>query len=332
MLALTPILTVSYEAKISFLFLSVLEFAVGILANAFIVLVNFWDMVKRRPLNHCDVVLLCLSITRLFLQGLLLLDALQLACFQKMEDPLSHTYQAILTLWMIANQVSLWLAACLSLLYCFKIVRFSHPFLLHLARWVSRRFLQMFLVALLFSCICTVLCLWDFFSRSYSTVTSVLPMNNTEFNLQIAKLNFFYSFIFCNVGTIPPSLAFLVSSGVLFVSLGSHMRAMKSQTRDSGDPSLEAHIRAIVFLVSFLCFYVVSLCAALISVPLLVLWHHKGGVMVCIAMMAACPSGHAAFLISGNAKLRRAIETMLFWFQSSRKVRRVHKKLPRTLR
>ncbi|XP_052028800.1 taste receptor type 2 member 38 [Apodemus sylvaticus] len=328
MLTLTPVLTVSYEAKISFLFLSVTEFAVGILANAFIVLVNVWDVVKKQPLNNCDIVLLCLSTTRLFLQGLLLLDAIQLACFQQMKDPLSRSYQAILTLWMIANQVSLWLAACLSLLYCSKIVRFSHTFPLHVASWVSRRFLQMLLVTLLFSCICTALCLWDFFSRSHSMVTSILHRNNTEFNLQIAQLNFFYSFIFCNVSSVPPSLAFLVSSGVLVISLGSHMSTMKSQTRGSHDPSLEAHIRAIIFLVSFLCFYVVSFCAAMITIPLLVLWHNKGAVMVCIGMMAACPSGHAAILISGNAKLRGAIETMLLWLQSRQKVRRVHKVLP----
>ncbi|OBS79820.1 hypothetical protein A6R68_21978 [Neotoma lepida] len=105
MLTLTPAITVSYEAKISFLLLSILEFAVGILVNAFIVLVNFRDMVKGQPLSNCDIVLLCLSITRLFLQGLLLLDAIQLTCFQQMKDPLSDNYQAILTFWMIANQV-----------------------------------------------------------------------------------------------------------------------------------------------------------------------------------------------------------------------------------
>lgn len=318
MLTLTPVLTVSYEAKVFFLLLSVLEFTVGILVNAFIVSVNFWDMVNGQPLNNCDLVLLCLSITRLFLQGLLLLDAIQLSCFQQMKDPLSHNYQAILTFWMIANQVSLWFAACLSLLYCSKIARFHHTSVLHLASWVSRRFRRVLLAAFLFSCICTALCLWDFFSGSHFTVTSVLPMNNTEINLQIAKLNFFHSFIFCNVGSIPPSLVFLVSSGVLFTSLGSHVRAMKSRTRDSRDPGLEAHIKAIIFLVSFLCFYMLSFCAALISVPLLVLWHSKGGVMVCIGMMAACPSGHAAVLISGNAKLRRAIETCYAGFRATK--------------
>nr|ALG92980.1 taste receptor type 2 member 15 [Nannospalax galili]ALG92988.1 taste receptor type 2 member 15 [Nannospalax galili]ALG92992.1 taste receptor type 2 member 15 [Nannospalax galili]ALG92996.1 taste receptor type 2 member 15 [Nannospalax galili]ALG93004.1 taste receptor type 2 member 15 [Nannospalax galili] len=332
MLTLTPVLTVSYEAKIVFLFFSILEFAVGILVNAFIVLVNLGDVVKRQPLKNCDAVLLCLSVTRLFLQGLLLLDAIQLTCFQQMKDPLSHNYQAILTLWMITNQVSLWLAACLSLLYCSKIVRFSHTSLLCLANWISRRISQMLLVTVLFSFICAVLCLWDFFSRSHFTVTAVVPMNNnTELDLRISKFNFFYSFVFCNVGSIPPFLSFLVSSGMLVVSLGSHMKNMKSQTRDCRDPSLEAHIRAIVFLVSFLCFYVVSFCAALISMPLLVLWHNKGGVMACIGMMAACPSGHAAILISGNAKLRRAVKAMLLWVQSSWKVRSVHETVLRIL-
>nr|AFH77593.1 truncated bitter taste receptor TAS2R38 [Ateles geoffroyi] len=76
MLTLTPISTVSYEVRSTFLFISVMEFAVGFLTNAFIFLVNFWDIVKRQPLNNCDRVLLCLSISRLFLHGLLFLSAL----------------------------------------------------------------------------------------------------------------------------------------------------------------------------------------------------------------------------------------------------------------
>ncbi|XP_004851416.1 taste receptor type 2 member 38 [Heterocephalus glaber] len=330
MLSLTPSLTVPYEAKVAFLFLSIIEFAVGILTNAFIFLVNLGDVLKRRPLSNSDLVLLCLSITRLFLHGLLFLDAIHLIYFQKMKDPLSHNYQTIIILWMITNQISLWLATCLSFLYCAKIVRFSHTCLLCLASWISRKLPQMLLGAILFSCICTIVCLWDFFSRSRFTFTAVLSRNNTEFNIKITKLNFFYSFLFCNVGSIPPFLFFLVSSGLLIISLGNHMRTMRTQTRDYRDPSLEGHVKALIALVSFLCFFVVSFCAALISVPLLMLWHNKVGVMVCIGMMAACPSGHAAVLISGNTKLRRALERILVWVQRSLKVRSDGKEDPRT--
>ncbi|XP_020033730.2 taste receptor type 2 member 38 [Castor canadensis] len=331
MLTLIPVLTVSSEAKTAFLFFSILEFAVGMLANAFIFLVYLWDMVKRQPLSNCDLVLLCLSITQLFLHGLLLLNAIQLTFLQQMKDTLSRNYQAILMLWMIANQVSIWLAACLSVLYCSKIVRFSHTFLLCLASWISRKACQVFLGTLFFSCICAILYLQDFFSKSHFTGVAVLPVNNTEFNLQISKLNFFYSFLFCNVVSIPPFLSFLASSGMLIFSLGRHMRTMKSQTRDSCDPSLEVHIKALISLVSFLCFYVVSFCAALISVPLQMLWHNKAGVMVCIGMMAAFPSGYAAILISNSNKLRKTVETILFWAQSSRKVRTTQKADPRIL-
>ncbi|KAM5255776.1 taste receptor type 2 member 38 [Ctenodactylus gundi] len=331
MLTLTPVSTVSYETKIAFLFLSILKFAVGILTNAFIFLVNFWDMVKRQPLGNCDLLLLCLSINRLLLHGLLFLDAIHLIYFQKMKDPLSYNYQAIIMLWMTANQVSLWITTCLSLLYCSKIVRFSHTFLLCLASWISRKICQMLLVSLLFSSICAVLCLWDFFSRSHFLVTSVLSTNNTELHLQFTKFDFFYSFLFCNGGSIPPFLSFLVSSGVLIVSLGSHLRTMKAHTGDSRDLSLEAHVKALASLVSFLCFYMVSFCAALISLPLLMWWHKKLGVMVCIGMMAACPSGHAAILISGNAKLRKSVKMIPVWAQSSLKVRKDHKTEPETL-
>ncbi|XP_054420636.1 taste receptor type 2 member 38 [Pteronotus mesoamericanus] len=328
---LTPVITVSYEVKSLFLFLSVLEFAAGILANTFIFLVNFRDMVRRRPLSNCDLVLLILSLSRLFLHGLLLLDAIQLTLFQSMKDPLNSSYQIIIMLWMITNQAGLWLATCLSLLYCSKIVRFSHAFLLCLASWISRKTSCMLLGAVLLTGACTVMCSWDFFSRSQVTATTTLSMkNNSEHDLQIEELRFFHSFLFCSLGSLPPFLCFLVSSGVLIVSLWRHMRTMRAKTRDSHDPSLEAHIKALKSLISFLCVYVVSFCAALISVPLLVLWHNKAGVMVCVGIMAACPSGHAAMLISGNAKLRRAVDSIFLWVQSSLKVRTDHQADPRT--
>ncbi|XP_012505222.1 PREDICTED: taste receptor type 2 member 38 [Propithecus coquereli] len=332
MLTLTPALTVSYEVKHVFLFISVLEFAVGLLANVFIFFVILGDVVRRQPLNNCDRVLLCLSLTRLFLHGLLFLCAIQLACFQNLKEPLNHSYQTLLMLWMIANQASLWLATCLSLLYCSKIVRFSQTFLLCLASWVSRKTYQMLLIVILSSCFCTVFCLWDFFRKSHFTVTAMLFMNNnTELNWQNTKRNFFYTFLFCYLGSIPPFLIFLVSSGVLIVSLGRHMRTMKAHPRNSHVSSLDAHIKALKSLLSFLCFFVVSFCAAIISVPLLMLWHNKIGVMVCVGILAACPSGHAAILISGNAKLRRAVETILLWAQSILKVRANRRADPRTL-
>ncbi|KAF3819423.1 hypothetical protein GH733_013573 [Mirounga leonina] len=125
-LTLTPVITVSYEVKSAFLFFSVLEFAVGILTNAFIFFMNFWDVVRRQPLGNCDLIPLSLSLTQLFLHGLLFLDAIQLIYFQRMKDPLSLSYQTIIMLWMITNQAGLWLTTCLSLLYCSKIMFLSH--------------------------------------------------------------------------------------------------------------------------------------------------------------------------------------------------------------
>ncbi|KAM5190699.1 LOW QUALITY PROTEIN: taste receptor type 2 member 38 [Callospermophilus lateralis] len=234
MLILTPVLTVSYKAE-TFLFLPILEFAVGILANVFIFLVNFRDMVKRQVLSNCDLVLMCLSICQLFLHGLPFLraiQAIQFTFFQQMKDPLNHNYQTVIMLWMIAHQVNLWLITCLSLLYCSKIVRFSNTFFLCCTGWISRKIPQVFLCAILFSCICIVLCLWDFFSISHFTVTDVI---HEQYGTQFAnyKTQFFYPFIFCNVGSLSPFLYFLVSLGFLVIFLRSHMRTMKSQTRDT---------------------------------------------------------------------------------------------------
>ncbi|XP_055276161.1 LOW QUALITY PROTEIN: taste receptor type 2 member 38 [Moschus berezovskii] len=325
------------EVKNAFLLFSVLEFAVGILVNALIFLVNFWDLVRRQPLSYCDRVLLSLSLTQLVLHRLLLLKAVQLTHFQQMKDPLSFSYQTITVLWMITSRAGLWLATCLSLLYCSKTVRFSHAFLLRAASWVSRKIPQMLLGAVVLSCVCTLLCLWDLFSGSrFSAVMRLLTNNSTELNLNIAKLRFFHFFLFRSLASIPSFLLFLVSSGeeetrtpVLVFSLGRHMRMMRAKARGARDPSLEAHARALRSLVSFLCPYVLSLRAALFSMPLLTPWCNKVGVMVCVGIMAACPSGHGVILISGNAKLRSAVDSILLWAQSSFNVRVGHKADPR---
>ncbi|KAM9651483.1 LOW QUALITY PROTEIN: taste receptor type 2 member 38 [Trichechus inunguis] len=328
MLTLTPVITVPCEVKSVFLLLSILEFAVGVLANAFIFLLNFWDVVKRRPLSSCDLVLLSLSVTRLFLHGFLFLDTIQLTNFQQMKAPLSRSYQTILFLWMVTNQVSLWFATCLSILYCSKIVHISHTTLLCMAPRFSRKIPQVLLVFILFSCACMFLCLWNFTSRSCFMVTTVLLVNSTK---RDAKIHSFYSFLYCNLGSILPFLCFLASSGLLIVSLGRHMRTMRANASGSCGPSLEAHIKVLKLLISLLCFYVVAFCTALLSVPLMMLWQNKIGLMVCVAAMAVCPSGHSIILISGSSKLRRAVETILLWMQRSLKVRAEHKADPQVL-
>ncbi|KAM8812882.1 taste receptor type 2 member 38 [Rhynchonycteris naso] len=330
MLTLTPAVTVSYGVKSLFLLLSILEFAVGVLVNAFIFSVNFRDVVRRQPLSSCDFILLSLSFTRLFLHGLLFLNAFQLVYFQQMQDPLNNSFQIILLLWMVANQASLWITTCLSLLYCSKIVRFSHGPLLCLASWVSRKISRVLLGTVLLTCVCTAICFWDFFRYQFTISTKLSMTNNTVHNLQIAKLSFFHSFLFCSLGSMVPFLCVLASTGLLIVSLWRHMRTMSARTGDSRDSSLEAHVKALKSLTSFLCIFVVALSAALLSVPLLMLWHNKMGVMVCVGIMAACPSGHAAILISGNAKLKRAVDSILLWVWSSLKVRAGPKAGPRT--
>ncbi|XP_004608271.2 taste receptor type 2 member 38 [Sorex araneus] len=330
MVRLSPVVTVSYEVKGAFLFISFLQFIAGTLANAFIVLVNLRDVVRRQPLTNSDLVLLCLSLTRLFLHGLLLLDAIQLTHFQRMKDPLNLSYQIIIILWMITKLIGLWLATCLSLLYCSKIIRFSHPLLVALAFWIPRKIRQMLLGSLFFSFVCTTFCLGSYFSQPGFATTAQFVNNSMKLNLQIEKLHLFHSLLYCSLGSVPPFLIFLLSSGMLIVSLGKHLGTMRAICRNTQDPSLEAHIRALKSLVSFLCFFVLSFCAAFTSVPLLMLWHNKIGVMICVGIMATCPLGHAIILISSNAKLRRAVETIFLWAQSNQKVRAGHEADART--
>ncbi|XP_074051216.1 taste receptor type 2 member 38 [Macrotis lagotis] len=312
MAPLTPAITVSYEAKWIYFFLSILQLAVGILSNGFIVLVNVWDLVRRHQLSKSDFLLLSLGTSRIFLQSLLFLDAIHLTHYQVMSDPLSTKYKTVIIFWMLVNQTSFWLATWLSILYCAKIARVSHAFLLWLKGWFLMAIPHLLLGSLIFPWVSIIPCLWKHFSLLYSNCTVSLSGNITEKNMT-ERFAFPYFYLLCNLGNIFPFVLFLASSTILILSLRRHMRTMAAQTTGSGDPSLEAHFTALRSLISFLFFYVIGFGAALASVPLTVNFSNKAGVMVCVGLMSTSPTVHSIILILSNTKLKRALKNVLHW-------------------
>ncbi|NP_001034962.1 taste receptor type 2 member 38 [Monodelphis domestica] len=307
-------ITVSYEAKWIYFSLSILELAIGILSNAFIVLVNAWDLVRRHQLSKFDSVLLCLGASRIFLQILLFMDALHLTHFQVMRDPLSIKYKTVILFGMLVNQTSLWLATWLSILYCAKIARVSHAFLIWLKGWLLMTIPQLLLGSLIFPWLSFFPCIWKHFSLSYSNSTVSFSGNITENSIK-ERFIFFHFFLLCNLGNIFPFLLFLASSSILIISLGRHMRTMTAQTTGSGDPSLEAHIIALRSLISFLLLYVIGFVATLAAVPFTLLISSKIGVMVCVGIMLTSPSVHSIILILSNNKLKRVLKSILYWLR-----------------
>ncbi|XP_036618078.1 taste receptor type 2 member 38 [Trichosurus vulpecula] len=306
--------SVSYEVKWIFFFLSTLEFVVGILSNGFIVLVNAWDLVRRHQLSKSDLVLLSLGTSRIFLQGLLFLDAIYLSYFQVIGDSLDINYKTIILFWMLVNQTSLWLATCLSILYCAKIAQVSHTFLLWLKGWLLMAIPQLLLGSLIFPWVSIIPCMWKHFSLLYSNSTVSFSGNITEKSIK-EWLTFSHFYFLCNSGSMFPFMLFLASSVILIISLGRHMRTMTAQTTGSGDPSLEAHITALKSLISFLFLYVIGVVAALASVPLTLVFSNKIGVMVCVGLMTLSPSMHSIILIFSNTKLKRVLKNILHWVQ-----------------
>ncbi|XP_043823487.1 taste receptor type 2 member 38 [Dromiciops gliroides] len=314
MASLTPAISVSYEIKWIYFFFSILELAVGILSNSFIVLVNAWDLVRKHKLSISDLLLLSLGTSRIFLQGLLFLDAIYLTHFQVMREPLSNKYKTIILFWMLVNQVSLWLATWLSIFYCAKIARVSHSFLLWFKGWLLMVTPQLLLGSLTLPWVSVMPCIWKHFSLFYSNSTVSLPGNNTE-KIMKERLSFFYFYLLCNLGNILPFVLFLASSAILIISLGRHMRTMVAQTTGSGDPSLEAHVAALRSLISFLFLYAIGFGASIAAVPLTLLISNKIGVMVCVGLMATSPSVHSIILILSNTKLKRALKSILHLIQ-----------------
>ncbi|KAB0404151.1 hypothetical protein E2I00_018883 [Balaenoptera physalus] len=106
------------------------------------------------------------------------------------------------------------------------------------------------------------------------------------------------------------------------------MRTRRAKTRESRDPSLEAHIKALRSRL-----FLLPVCGVLLRCL------HLGAFADAVAQQdrgrglcrdtGSLPSGHTVILISGNAKLKGAVETILLQAQSSLKVRADRKADPR---
>ncbi|NWT56829.1 T2R40 protein, partial [Erythrocercus mccallii] len=107
-----------------------------------------------------------------------------------------------------------------------------------------------------------------------------------------------------NSGICIPVILSVVSSILLIWSLWIHTRRMQNNASGFRDPILEAHISAIKSVSSLLIFYLIYFIAFTF---LLYDFFSSFSIekSMCIAVMAACPTGHTMVLIWSNPKFRK---------------------------
>nr|XP_031362139.1 taste receptor type 2 member 40 [Lonchura striata domestica] len=253
--------------------IAVVESLAGILGNGIILAASSSTCIGSKTWSQYDMIMSSLSSSRLILQLWATLDFL-----------ISIFYEPIFykgNMYIVSETIHffIWLKL--------RIARLV-PWML-LTSWLCS-----FTAALPFA--------WDVYSV-HENITALLPMTNcsarrTTWNDSLGLL-----ILLCNASIGLPLMLSVVSNILLIRSLWIHTRHMQNNASGFGDPSLEAHMKAIKSVFSFLILYIIFFICVLIIVfnaflPL------SNGDSIFVVLMAACPTAHTFVLIWSNPKFQ----------------------------
>ncbi|XP_072506382.1 taste receptor type 2 member 41-like [Notamacropus eugenii] len=279
----------------------------GIMANGFIVLVLGREWVRCHQLSPCDMILISLGASRFFLQWVRMIHSFYYF-FHDLRYSKESAHQFFGIYWDFLNTVTFWFATWLGVLFCVKIANFTHPIFLWL-KWRVKGLVPWFLLfSLLISFIITML----FFAGNNVLYQAFLQgtffENGTLYDFT-RKLEIHYFFPLKLIAMCIPSSLFLVSIVLLITSLQRHFWKMKRSANSARDPSIQAHMRALKLLVSFLVLYGLSFMSSIIDKMFSGIgstWYWPWQIVIYL-----CTSVHPVILIFGNSHLGGALMKLL---------------------
>ncbi|XP_043859584.1 taste receptor type 2 member 7-like [Dromiciops gliroides] len=284
------------------------ELLLGILANGFIGMMNCVDWVKTRKISLLNFILTGLAISRIGLLGIIASHLFFISLYPSLYT--SNRLRIFRVMWTLANNSGAWFSACLSIFYFLKIANFSHPAFLWLKWRIDRGVLRVLLGCCFLSfLICLTVTL---VSDDFQTSFDVENKRNLTQKIQEYKTHIFpILVVFGMVGIIPFALS-MISCFLLILSLWRHTWKMQLNATSSRDPSMEAHVRVMKSMVSFLFLFVLyytGMFSILLNIPV-----KKRKVFILLTLMAMTiyPVAHSIILIVGHNRLRLAALRVLW--------------------
>ncbi|XP_028636765.1 taste receptor type 2 member 42-like [Grammomys surdaster] len=288
-----------------YLILVIAIFITGMLGNVFIGLVNCSDWVKNQKI-FINFILLCLAASRISSLLVVFINAtiLELAPHFYYSHNLAK-YTEIF--WFITDQLSTWLATCLSIFYLFKIAHFSHPLFLWL-KWRLRGVLVIFLVfyflfLIFYFLLLEILPLWrDIYVIPKSNLTSY---SDTMKNFAVQTMIVF------DIMYLVPFLVSLASLLLLFFSLVKSSQNLVRISITSEDSRTKIHKKAMKMLVSFLVLFIIHIFCMQVALWLAFLFPLNRLMGFVWLTLTIFPLTHSFILILGNSKLRQRAMSVL---------------------
>ncbi|NXG23100.1 T2R40 protein, partial [Grallaria varia] len=283
-------------------FMTLQAFA-GIWINAFIISVSCEAWVRKKILKSNEKILLFLGCSRF---GHL--------CFSWLYSFLSimyphflyvqPTYTATVSMHNFFESSNLWVSACLCAFYCVKIANFRNSFFIYLKVKIDTIVPWLLLGSVLLALAVAIVayriagkepCNHSTHQGNFSNVS--ITMNNS----------FFPIYFVAGSGFVTSFMAVITSALLLLFSLWRHKRNM--QTNSTKDLSMDAHIKAMKSVLSFLLIYGINF-VFLISTMTSTM-NEENTMFFLYVFLYAFPVVHSLILIFSNPKLEKTLLSIL---------------------
>ncbi|NWV63940.1 T2R40 protein, partial [Malurus elegans] len=257
--------------------------------------------IRNKTWSPYDMIMISLSLSRFILYSCNILDFLMIVfCEQSYYE--ENVFVIINAVFIFLNSSGLWFGAWLSVFYCIKVASFTQSFFIWLKQRIARLVPWMVFTSWLYSFATALPFAWDDYGV-HINFTAPLSMANSSAVRTTRKDNLSLLILLCNAAISLPLILCVVSNVLLIRSLLVHSRQMQNNASGFGDPSLEAHVKAIKSICSFLISYIIYfICVLLLLYGEFSLL--SNGESICVAVLAACPAGHSMVLIWSNPKFQ----------------------------
>ncbi|KFU95121.1 Taste receptor type 2 member 9, partial [Chaetura pelagica] len=284
--------------------LSLQTFA-GMWINAFMVSVLCIAWVRKKSSNSNEKILVFLGCTRF---GDLCIT--WVTSFIKNIYPMClHVKllpQIVSAIVSFSNFSNLWVSAFLSVFYCIKIANFQHSFFIHLKVKIDRTVPWVLLGSLLLSLSFGILISKVVDEAVCDNINCTTTGNVWKLNIKLYQ--HFLPFYFITGFAYAIAFTTVISSALLLLfSLWRHKHKM--QMKSLKNVSMDAHIKAMKYILSFLFLYSISFICLVLSMssdP------EKGNTLdfVIPFFSLALPAVHSMILIFSNPKLKKTLLTL----------------------
>uniref|UniRef100_A0A8C8YXS4 Taste receptor type 2 n=1 Tax=Prolemur simus TaxID=1328070 RepID=A0A8C8YXS4_PROSS len=286
----------------SAIILSVIFTIVGIITSLFITVVNYKTWVKSHRISSSDRILFSLSITRVLMLGLFLLNITWFfSSHGKRSDFVTVFFMFS---WMFLDSSSLWFVTLLNSLYCVKITNFQHAVFLLLKRNISPKISKLLLACVLISAFTSLL--YVVLSQTSRFSELVASRNGTLFDEGVLSL--VTSLV---LSSFLQLIINVTSASLLIHSLRKHIQNMQRNATGFWDPHSEAHVGAMKLMIYFLILYIPCCVANLLHYLPFNAGLDVGTKSICMIFANLYSPGHSILIIITHPKLKTKAKKIL---------------------